>query len=117
MRRAAAAAALAVGATPWALTDNFIAALREGRGRLALTGAGDPTGRGIGFSLLRDARKARTTLPYPSTRPALPLLCARIHPLSVLTICTGRSVRPAALGESCGGARVPPCAGLPRRPA
>ncbi len=59
MRRAVAAAALAVAATPWALTDNFIGALREGRGRLALTGPGDPTGRGIGFSLLRDSRKAR----------------------------------------------------------
>ena len=61
VRRAVAAAALAVAATPWALTDNFLAA-REGRGRLALTGPGDPTGRGLGFSLMRDTRRARPPL-------------------------------------------------------
>lgn len=44
-------------ATPWGLTENFNAAMREGRGRLALTGPGDPTGRGSGFSYLRDDRK------------------------------------------------------------
>lgn len=82
-----------MGATPWALTDNFIAALREGRGRLALTGAGDPTGRGIGFSLLRDARKARPTLPYPSTRPAL-LVLARA---STTSVCSSH-----AQPEACG---------------
>lgn len=46
----------AIQATPWALTENFVAT-REGRGRLALTGPGDPTGRGLGFSYFRDDRK------------------------------------------------------------
>ena len=44
-------------ATPWGLSGNFVAAMREGRGRLALAGPGDPTGRGAGFSFLRDDRK------------------------------------------------------------
>ena len=57
MTRAAAALELALCTTPWALTDNFVSALREGRGRLQLSGAGDPTGRGRGFSFLRDTRK------------------------------------------------------------
>jgi hypothetical protein len=46
-----------VHATPWGLSGNFVAAMREGRGRLALAGPGDPTGRGAGFSFLRDDRK------------------------------------------------------------
>lgn len=48
---------VAVAATPWALTENFVGAMREGRGRLALTGPGDPTGRGAGFSFFRDDPK------------------------------------------------------------
>ena len=33
--------------------------MREGRGRLVLQGPGDPTGRGLGFSYLRDERRVR----------------------------------------------------------
>jgi hypothetical protein len=53
----------AVGTMPWALSDNFVSALREGRGRLALSGPGDPTARGFGFSYMRDERKARIHTP------------------------------------------------------
>ncbi|CAL8462032.1 g1563 [Coccomyxa elongata] len=49
---------VAVQSTPWALTENFVAAMREGRGRLAITGPGDPTGHGVGFSFFRDDHKA-----------------------------------------------------------
>ncbi len=48
---------VAVQSTPWALTENFVAAMREGRGRLAITGPGDPTGHGVGFSFFRDDHK------------------------------------------------------------
>ena len=47
----------AVQSAPWVLTDNFISAMREGRGALALTGAGDPTARGEGFSYFKEAPK------------------------------------------------------------
>ncbi|KAJ7568940.1 hypothetical protein O6H91_01G053900 [Diphasiastrum complanatum] len=42
--------------TPWNLSSNFVAATMQGRGsleRLEITGAGDPSGRGLGFSYLR----------------------------------------------------------------
>jgi len=48
---------LAVQMTPWALTENFIAAQREQRGSLALTGPGDPTARGDGFSYMKETAK------------------------------------------------------------
>mmetsp|Transcript_24112 Transcript_24112/g.67045 ORF Transcript_24112/g.67045 Transcript_24112/m.67045 type:complete len:1556 (+) Transcript_24112:2-4669(+) len=44
-------------ATPWHLTSNFVEAVREGRGQLALVGTGDPSGRGVGFSFLKEVRK------------------------------------------------------------
>ncbi|MCO5553715.1 hypothetical protein L7F22_007241 [Adiantum nelumboides] len=46
--------------TPWNLSCNFVAATMHGRGsleRLEITGAGDPSGRGLGFSYLRAAPK------------------------------------------------------------
>lgn len=46
--------------TPWNLSCNFVAATMQGRGsleRLEITGAGDPSGRGLGFSYLRAAPK------------------------------------------------------------
>ena len=61
MQKYAAAAAeleMAVQNTPWALTDNFISAMRDGKGALALTGPGDPTARGEGFSFMRESIKA-----------------------------------------------------------
>ncbi|KAK9809275.1 hypothetical protein WJX73_000079 [Symbiochloris irregularis] len=49
----------AISATPWALTDNFVTAVADGRAVLQITGPlGDPTGRGRGYSYLREARKA-----------------------------------------------------------
>lgn len=47
--------------TPWNLSCNFVAATIQGRGsleRLEITGAGDPSGRGLGFSYVRVAPKA-----------------------------------------------------------
>ncbi|KAG0629769.1 hypothetical protein M758_1G128800 [Ceratodon purpureus] len=46
--------------TPWNLSSNFVAATMQGRGsleRLEIVGAGDPSGRGLGFSYLRVASK------------------------------------------------------------
>ena len=63
---------------PWELADNFVAAMREGRGRLTLSGPGDPTGRGLGFSFWRDERKVRPlttcSLACWQARQAFPLL-------------------------------------------
>lgn len=42
--------------TPWNLTYNFISAM-QGKGRMQLTGMGDPSGRGEAFSYLRMPQK------------------------------------------------------------
>ena len=45
-------------ATPWALTDNFLTAVDEGKAALQIADlAGDPTGQGRGYSYLRQERK------------------------------------------------------------
>lgn len=47
--------------TPWNLSSNFVACTnqdRENIERLEITGVGDPTGRGLGFSYVRVAPKA-----------------------------------------------------------
>ncbi|KAK2078921.1 hypothetical protein QBZ16_002611 [Prototheca wickerhamii] len=54
--RAARFVETAMQTAPWLLTDAAVASLREGRGHLQLTGAGDPTGRGLGYSFIRDVR-------------------------------------------------------------
>lgn len=54
---------VAIQNTPWSLTDNFVSAMRDGRGALALTGAGDPTSRGEGFSYFKE-EKNRASLHY-----------------------------------------------------
>ncbi|GAV67130.1 ubiquitin domain-containing protein/Bromodomain domain-containing protein/TBP-binding domain-containing protein/DUF3591 domain-containing protein [Cephalotus follicularis] len=47
--------------TPWNLSSNFVACTNQDRGnieRLEITGVGDPSGRGLGFSYVRVAPKA-----------------------------------------------------------
>ncbi|KAJ4851203.1 hypothetical protein Tsubulata_024376 [Turnera subulata] len=47
--------------TPWSLSSNFVACTsqdRENIERLEITGVGDPSGRGLGFSYVRVAPKA-----------------------------------------------------------
>ncbi|KAL4565992.1 hypothetical protein LXL04_030101 [Taraxacum kok-saghyz] len=47
--------------TPWNLSSNFVACTNQDRGnieRLEITGVGDPSGRGLGFSYVRTAPKA-----------------------------------------------------------
>ncbi|XP_020534043.1 transcription initiation factor TFIID subunit 1 isoform X2 [Jatropha curcas] len=47
--------------TPWSLSSNFVACTnqdRENIERLEITGVGDPSGRGLGFSYVRAATKA-----------------------------------------------------------
>lgn len=47
--------------TPWNLSNNFVSCTNQGREnieRLEITGVGDPTGRGLGFSYVRTAPKA-----------------------------------------------------------
>ncbi|KAI5661339.1 hypothetical protein M9H77_20662 [Catharanthus roseus] len=47
--------------TPWNLSSNFVACTNQGREnieRLEITGVGDPSGRGLGFSFVRNTPKA-----------------------------------------------------------
>ncbi|KAL1192270.1 Transcription initiation factor TFIID subunit 1 [Cardamine amara subsp. amara] len=47
--------------TPWNLSSNFVACTTQGRAnieRLEITGVGDPSGRGLGFSYVRAVPKA-----------------------------------------------------------
>ncbi|KAL4855489.1 Transcription initiation factor TFIID subunit 1 [Chlorella vulgaris] len=46
----------AMQSAPWTLTDAFVAHFREGKAQLQLAGAADPTGRGFGYSFVRDIR-------------------------------------------------------------
>lgn len=46
----------AVQTAPWALTDTFVTAFREGRAVMQLAGPADPTSRGLGYSFIRDIR-------------------------------------------------------------
>lgn len=55
-QRAARYVEAAMQAAPWLLTDAAVAGLREGRGNLQLAGPADPTGRGVGYSFIRDVR-------------------------------------------------------------
>ena len=49
---------LALKTTPWALTDNYVSRERENRGsQVAFAGPGDPTGKGRGFSFVKDTRR------------------------------------------------------------
>ena len=51
---------LAIKTTPWALTDNYVSRERENRGsQVAFAGPGDPTGKGRGFSFVKDTRRVR----------------------------------------------------------
>ena len=86
LEAAFAALETVVGTTPWELTDNFVGALREGRGRLVLQGPGDPTGRGLGFSYLRDERKVSRH--SPDLHPALSVSCSLHHLYAVCEVHT-----------------------------
>ncbi|KAI3686002.1 hypothetical protein L1987_79671 [Smallanthus sonchifolius] len=47
--------------TPWNLSSNFVACTNQDKGnieRLEITGVGDPSGRGLGFSYVRTSPKA-----------------------------------------------------------
>lgn len=49
---------LALKTTPWTLTDNYVSRERENKGaQMAFAGPGDPTGKGRGFSFVKDTRK------------------------------------------------------------
>jgi hypothetical protein len=83
LERAFEALEVAAGGTPWALTDAFVSALHEGRGRLALTGPGDPTGRGLGFSYMRDDRRVRRPCKrHPAADAEMAARARRALPLS-----------------------------------
>jgi Protein of unknown function (DUF3591) len=57
VKQAVSVVEVAAQGAPWASTGAYVDAVREGRGSLALTGAGDPTGRGRGYSYTRDIRR------------------------------------------------------------
>lgn len=49
---------LALRSTPWALTHNFILSDKESKGMQAeFAGQGDPTGKGRGFSFVKDTKR------------------------------------------------------------
>ncbi|KAJ0030572.1 hypothetical protein Pint_13734 [Pistacia integerrima] len=59
--------------TPWNLSSNFVACTnqdRENIERLEITGVGDPSGRGLGFSYVRAAPKAPVSSAMVKKRPA-----------------------------------------------
>ncbi|KAJ4958846.1 hypothetical protein NE237_025957 [Protea cynaroides] len=61
--------------TPWNLSSNFIACIsqnRENIERLEITGVGDPSGRGLGFSYVRVAPKAPISSAVVKKKAAVP---------------------------------------------
>lgn len=65
VKHAVSVVEVAAQGAPWAATGAYVDAVREGRGSLALTGAGDPTGRGRGYSYTRDIRRVGPDPWYP----------------------------------------------------
>ncbi|XP_021774841.1 transcription initiation factor TFIID subunit 1-like isoform X1 [Chenopodium quinoa] len=61
--------------TPWNLTANFVACTsqdRENIERLEISGVGDPSGRGLGFSYVRVAAKPPLSNALVKKKPAVP---------------------------------------------
>ncbi|XP_059653268.1 transcription initiation factor TFIID subunit 1 [Cornus florida] len=61
--------------TPWNLSSNFVACTnqdRENIERLEITGVGDPSGRGLGFSYVRTAPKAPVSNVMTKKKAAVP---------------------------------------------
>eukprot|EP00955_Chlamydomonas_euryale_P099009 365189-Chlamydomonas_euryale.AAC.5 len=53
----------AASVAPWVSTDAFVSCMRDARGAiLSITGAGDPTGRGHGFSFTNEGGQKRAFL-------------------------------------------------------
>ena len=65
VKHAVSVVEVAAQGAPWAATGAYVDAVREGRSSLALTGAGDPTGRGRGYSYTRDIRRVGPDPWYP----------------------------------------------------
>ncbi|XP_058216351.1 transcription initiation factor TFIID subunit 1 isoform X2 [Rhododendron vialii] len=60
--------------TPWNLSSNFVACTsqdKENIERLEITGVGDPSGRGLGFSYVRTAPKAPVSNAMVKKKPAI----------------------------------------------
>nr|GLL45533.1 transcription initiation factor TFIID subunit 1 isoform X1 [Ipomoea trifida] len=60
--------------TPWNLSSNFVACTNQDRGnieRLEITGVGDPSGRGLGFSYVRTTPKAPVSNAVTKKKAAL----------------------------------------------
>ena len=54
---------LALKTTPWTLTDNYVSREKENKGaQMAFAGPGDPTGKGRGFSFVKDTRKVSSLI-------------------------------------------------------
>ena len=66
MKKAISAVEHAVQSSPWSLTENYVSAVLEKKvaGSLALVGAGDPSGRGRGYSFTKDPRRVHISLPW-----------------------------------------------------
>ena len=57
---AAKAVEHALQTAAWSSSDAFVTSFREGRATMRLHGPGDPTGRGSGYSFIRDVRHKST---------------------------------------------------------
>lgn len=60
--------------TPWNLSANFVACMSQDRGnieRLEISGVGDPSGRGLGFSYVRVAPKPPVSTTLVKKKPAV----------------------------------------------
>lgn len=66
VKKAVSALEHAVQSSPWSLTENYVSAVLEKKvvGSLALVGAGDPSGRGRGYSFTKDPRRVRPSTPH-----------------------------------------------------
>ena len=79
---------LAIKTTPWALTDNYVSRERENRGsQVAFAGPGDPTGKGRGFSFVKDTRRVRPLRHALHSKLSEAKQCS-FHSLLLLLQCT-----------------------------
>jgi transcription initiation factor TFIID subunit 1 len=63
---------------PWNTTGNFLS-VQNGKGQLQLTGFGDPTGTGAGFSYLRVPQKVQAKQKKVCSRVPYMLPCSRLE--------------------------------------
>lgn len=69
----------AMSTMPSALSDAFVSYFREGTAMLRLEGPGDPTGRGAGFSFIRDVRHKNYNNMDDPTKPSARRMAGKVQ--------------------------------------